>query len=198
MVPAWNYVFVKDTTPDVCNVTLDNTTTLNSSLYVEGNLCFKNSAGISEPNPAEPVLLEVRGKLVWLNGASKGVGDLSTNPFQHLTSAKVAGGCSSSLAGVAHTCSPPNDYFYVKAGGYSSFAPAISAPTLTASDWDGYYQNATISRLKPCNAGGLSPTSFDNDTLRNSSLASTFVLTAGSNYTCQTTDASGSVVGELD
>ena len=80
IVPAWNYVFVKDTTPNVCNVTLDQTTALSSSLYVEGNLCFKNSAGISEPNGADPVLLEVRGKLVWLSGASKGVGDASTNP----------------------------------------------------------------------------------------------------------------------
>ncbi|MGZ4300732.1 MAG: hypothetical protein ACXVE0_03845 [Gaiellaceae bacterium] len=198
MVPAWNYVFVKDTTPNVCNVTLDNTTTLSSSLYVEGNLCFKNSAGISEPNPTEPVLLEVRGKLVWLNGASRGVGDPSANPIQLLTSAKVAGGCGGSLAAVAHVCSAPTDYFYVKNGGYSTSAPPIIAPALTSSDWDGYYQNATIGRLKPCNAGGLLPTSFDNDTVRNSSLSSTFVLTAGSNYTCQTTDASGSVVGELD
>jgi hypothetical protein len=28
IVPAWNYVFVKDTTPNVCNVTLDQTTAL--------------------------------------------------------------------------------------------------------------------------------------------------------------------------
>src|SRR4051812_42275541 len=66
VVAAWNYVFVKDTTPGVCNVTLDQTTTLSSSLYVEGNLCFKNSAGISESNASDPVFLEVRGKLVWL------------------------------------------------------------------------------------------------------------------------------------
>jgi Tfp pilus assembly protein PilX len=202
IVPAWNYVFVKDTTPNVCNVTLDQTTALSSSLYVEGNLCFKNSAGISEPNAADPVLLEVRGKLVWLSGASKGVGDASTNPNQLVTSAKIGGGCASgSIASAAHTCSPSsptNDYFYVKAGGYSTTAPAINSPTLTSTDWDGYYQNATMSRLKPCNSGGLAGTAFDNDTTRNSSLPSTFVLTAGSSYTCQTTNASGAVVGELD
>jgi hypothetical protein len=202
VVPAWNYVFVKDTTPNICNVTLDNTTTLSSSLYVEGNLCFKNSAGISEPNAADPVLLEVRGKLVWLTGASKGVGDNSTNPAQLVTSAKIAGGCTSgAVTNAGHLCSPSaptNDYFYVKAGGYSTSAPAISAPVLTSSDWDGYYQNATISRLHPCTAGGLPGTSFDNDTSRNASLPSTFVLTAATNYTCQTTNASGAAVGELD
>ena len=199
VVAAWNYVFVKDTTPNVCNVTLDNTTTLSSSLYVEGNLCFKNSAGVSEPDPTDPVFLEVRGKLVWLSGASKGVG--SASPLQTITSAKIGGGCTTgSVANTAHTCSPSsptNDYFYVKSGGYSTTAPAINAPVLTSADWDGYYQNATISRLKPCNSGGLPGTSFDNDTTRNTSLPSTFVLTAGSNYTCQTT-VNGKVVGELD
>jgi hypothetical protein len=44
----------------------------------------------------------------------------------------------------------------------------------------------------------LAGTAFDNDTTRNTSLPSTFVLTAGSNYTCQTTNASGAVIGELD
>ena len=63
----------------------------------------------------------------------------------------------------------------------------------------GYYANATMSRLNPCNSGGLAiRRAFDNDTTRNSSLPSTFDLTAGSNYTCQTTNASGAVVGELD
>ena len=74
VTPAWNYVFVKDTTSNICNITLDQTTALTSSLYTEGNLCFKNSASISETNAADPVLLEVRGKLVWLSGSSKGVG----------------------------------------------------------------------------------------------------------------------------
>jgi Tfp pilus assembly protein PilX len=200
IVPAWNYVFVKDTTPNICNVTLDQTTALSSSLYVEGNLCFKNSAGVTEPNAADPVLLEVRGKLVWLSGASRGVGLAS--PLQEVSSAKIGGGCAvGSVGSTAHTCSPSsptNDYFYVKSGGYSSIAPAIDSPTLTSSDWDGYYQNATMSRLKPCNAGGLAGTAFDNDTTRNTSLPATFVLTAGSNYTCQTTNTSGAVVGELD
>jgi Tfp pilus assembly protein PilX len=197
VVPAWNYVFIKDTTPNVCNVTLDQTTTLSSSLYVEGNLCFKNSAGLSEPNAADPVLLEVRGKLVWLSGSSKGVGIQS--PLQEITSAKIGGGCTTGLVtAVAHTCSSASDYFYVKSGGYTTVAPAINAPTLTSTDWDGYYQSATVSRLKPCNTGGLPGTSFDNDTIRNTSLPSTFILTAGSSYTCRTTNANGAVVGELD
>jgi Tfp pilus assembly protein PilX len=200
VTPAWNYVFVKDTTSNVCNITLDQTTALTSSLYTEGNLCFKNSASISETNSADPVLLEVRGKLVWLSGASKGVGQSS--PLQQVTSAKIGGGCTSgSVANTAHVCTPPStgsDYFYVKSGGYSQVADAIAAPTLTTTDWDNYYQASTISRLSPCAAGGLAATSFDGDTTRNNNLATAFNLTPGTNYTCQTKNANGFVIGELD
>jgi len=200
VTPAWNYVFVKDTTSSICNITLDQTTALTSSVYTEGNLCFKNSASISETNAADPVLLEVRGKLVWLSGASKGVGQSS--PLQELTSAKIGGGCAiGAVTNAGHTCQRPptgSDYFYVKSGGYTSQADAIASPSLTTTDWDNYYQTSTISRLSPCAAGGLTSTNFDNDTTRNTSLSTAFNLTPGTNYTCQTTNANGFVIGELD
>jgi len=200
VTPAWNYVFVKDTTSNICNITLDQTTALTSSLYTEGNLCFKNSASISETNAADPVLLEVRGKLVWLSGASKGVGQSS--PLQEVTSAKIGGGCTSgAVTNAGHVCTRPptgSDYFYVKSGGYSQVADAIAAPSLTTTDWDNYYQTSTISRLSPCLAGGLASTNFDNDTTRNTSLTTAFNLTPGTNYTCQTKNGNGFVIGELD
>jgi Tfp pilus assembly protein PilX len=202
VTPAWNYVFVKDTTSSICNITLDQTTSLTSSVYTEGNLCFKNSASISETNAADPVLLEVRGKLVWMSGASKGVGQSS--PLQEITSAKIGGGCTAvggTPTSATHTCTRPptgSDYFYVKSGGYTSQADQIASPSLTSTDWDNYYQTSTISRLSPCAAGGLASTNFDNDTTRNTSLSTAFNLTPGSNYTCQTKNANGYVVGELD
>src|SRR3989442_7805761 len=111
VVPAWNYVFVKDTTPNVCNVTLDQTTALTASLYTEGNLCFKNQASISETNAADPVSLEVRGKLVWLSGASKGVGQSS--PLQQISSAKIGGGCATgAVTNTAHTCTTSSPYHH--------------------------------------------------------------------------------------
>ncbi len=113
VTPAWNYVFVKDATPNTCNVTIDQTTALTSSLYTEGNFCFKNQAAITETNSADPVTLEVRGKLVWLTGSSKGVGQSS--PLQELTSAKIALGCTTGsvdnqnvlTANTPHTCARP-------------------------------------------------------------------------------------------
>ena len=202
VTPAWNYVFVKDTTSNICNITLDQTTSLTSSVYTEGNLCFKNSASISETNASDPVLLEVRGKLVWLSGASKGVGQSS--PLQQITSAKIGGGCTAvggSPTSATHTCAPPSggsDYFYVKTGGYSTQADPISSPTLTSTDWDNYYQYSTMSRLSPCAAGGLGSSSFDSDTTRNANLTPDFNLTPGSSYTCQVKNSNGYVIGELD
>ncbi|MDP9303512.1 MAG: hypothetical protein M3O92_03300 [Actinomycetota bacterium] len=202
VTPAWNYVFVKDTTPNICNITLDQSTALTSPIYTEGNICFKNTSSITEPNANDPVTVEARGKLVWLSGSSKGVGDNSTNPIQRITSAKIGGGCATTaVTNPGHTCTEPlagSDYFYVKSGGYSTTAPAISSPTVTSTDWDNYYAGATISRLSPCLAGGLPGTSFDDNTTRNNSLPTAFNLSPTTNYSCQTKNANGFVIGELD
>ncbi len=207
-VTAWNYVFVKDTTPGICNITLDQSTNLAVSFYVEGNLCFKNQAYIAETNGSDPINMEVRGKIVWLSGASKGVGDTSLSGNGAITSAKVAGGCASSLNGTGHTCSTPSDYFYVKSGGYSTSAPAISAPVLTNTDFSGYYTSAYIRPGDPCDNPGpnssnrLANTTFDNDTTalngtNGNGSASTFDLTPSSSYTCEAKDTAGRVIGEL-
>jgi hypothetical protein len=211
-VTAWNYVFVKDTTPGVCNIQLDQTTNFAVSLYVEGNLCFKNGANIAESNTSDPINLEVRGKIVWLSGASKGIGDTSLANNGQITSAKVAGGCASSLAANGHTCAPPppasGDYFYVKAGGYSTTANAISAPLLTNTDFTNYYNSAFIRPGDPCDNPGpnsgnrLANTTFDSDAIalngvNNNGSAATFDLTPGSSYTCEAKDTAGNVIGEL-
>ena len=207
-VTAWNYVFVKDTTAGICNIQLDQSTNFSVSLYVEGNLCFKNQAYIAETNTTDPINLLVRGKIVWLSGASKGVGDTSLTNNGQVTSAKIAGGCSNSLNGTGHSCSPPSDYFYVKSGGYSSTANAISAPALTNSDFTTYYNTAYIRPGDPCDNPGpnssnrLANTKFDNDTTalngtNGNGSAASFDLTPSSSYTCEAKDTAGRVIGEL-
>ena len=212
VVTAWNYIFVKDTTPGICNVTLDQTSAISSSLYIEGNLCFKNQGDITETNSNDPVSLEVRNMLVWLSGSTRGVGIKS--PEQDISSAKIANGCTTGsvdnqghlTANTPHTCSPSTDYFYVKPSsacngcGYTNNAPQISSPTLTSSDWDSYYTGSTIGRyvLGTTSCGTLSGTTFDNDATRNDSLPAAFNLTPSTSYSCQTKDWAGSVIGELD
>ena len=207
-VTAWNYVFVKDTTPGVCNIQLDQSTNFAVSLYVEGNLCFKNQAYIAETDATNPINLEIRGKIVWLSGSSKGVGDTGLSGNGAVTSAKVAGGCSSSLSTAGHTCTAPSDYFYVKTGGYSTTAPAITAPMLTNTDFSGYYTSAYIRPGDPCDNPGpnssnrLADSKFDNDTTalngtNGNGSAATFDLTPSSSYTCEAKDTAGRVIGEL-
>jgi Tfp pilus assembly protein PilX len=207
-VTAWNYVFVKDTTPNVCNIQLDQSTNFSVSLYVEGNLCFKNSAYIAETNTSDPINLEVRGKVVYLAGSSKGVGDTSLPSNGQITTAKIGLGCATAVGATAHTCTPPVDYFYVKSGGYTSNAPAISAPALTNSDFTTYYNTSFIRPGDPCDNPGpngatrLADSKFDNDTTAlngtggNGSAAS-FDLTPNSNYSCEAKDTAGKVIGEL-
>jgi Tfp pilus assembly protein PilX len=207
-VTAWNYVFVKDTTPNVCNITVDQTTNFAVSLYVEGNLCFKNGAYIAETDPTDPINLEIRGKIVWLSGSQKGVGNTSLANNGQVTTAKVAGGCSTSVGTAGHTCSPPGDYFYVKAGGYTTSAPAISAPLLTNADFTTYYNSAFIRPGDPCDNPGpnsatrLADSKFDNDTTplngtNGNGSAATFDLTPNSSYSCEAKDTAGKVIGEL-
>jgi hypothetical protein len=215
-VTAWNYVFLRDTAPGICNLTLQNSATISISLYVSGNLCFQNTSAVAEnDNPSdgipEDVNLEVLGRLVWQNGSSKGVGDTSiTSPTNGaVTTAKIAGGCSTSLTGATHVCSPSTDYFYVQAGGYSQTAPPITIPALTNTDFQNYYNTAFIRPGDPCDNPGpngsnrLANSTFDNDTIAlngtgGNGSAATFNLTPNSSYTCQAKDSAGSVIGELD
>jgi hypothetical protein len=207
-VTAWNYVFVKDTTPNVCNVQLDQSTNFAVSLYIEGNLCFKNQAYIAETDPDDPVNLEVRGKIVYLSGSTKGVGDTGLADNGQITTAKIALGCATSVSGTPHTCSPPGDYFYVKPGGYTSVAESIEAPQLTDTDFTNYYNTAYIRPGDPCDNPGpnggtrLADSKFDNDTTplngtNGNGSAATFDLTPAYDYSCRATDSYGNVLAEL-
>ena len=211
-VTAWNYVFVKDTTPNTCNMELDQSTNFSVSLYVAGNLCFKNQAYIAETATSDPVNLEVLGQIVFENGSSKGVGDTSLANNGRVTSAKIGGGCAkTSVGNQVHVCDPNgsnHDYFYATT--YSQSAPAITSPNLTNTDFQGYYSSAYIGRVQTACAtsanGGttLTSASFDNNTTAldgassNGSLG-TFNLTPSTgNYSCQVKDTAGNVIGELD
>jgi Tfp pilus assembly protein PilX len=207
-VTAWNYVFVMDTTPNVCNLSLDQTTNFAVSTYVAGNLCFRNSAYMAETDPTNPINLEVRGKIVYLNPAAKGVGDTSLPSNGQITTAKIGGGCDTAITGTGHTCAPPGDYFYVKPGGYSTTAPPISAPMLTNTDFTNYYNTAYIRPGLGCDNPGpngatrLANSTFDNDTTPlngagGNGSAALFDLTPASNYTCEVKDSAGKVIAEL-
>lgn len=208
-VTAWNYEFAQKPMSTSCDVTLDQSGQIAASLYVAGNLCFKNSAGITELTSTAPVSLEVLGRLVWLSGSSKGVGDSSTSPKQYVSTAKIGGGCASTAnpaQGASHTCDPngpSRDYFYVKSGGYSSSAPVITAPT---PDYSSEYASASPGPHNVCSGSAstrLANTTWDSEgtpdanDVPNNSVATAFNLTPSTSYTCTTVDDVGNVVGAL-
>jgi Tfp pilus assembly protein PilX len=214
-VTAWNYVFLRDTTPGVCNLTMQNSSSVNISLYIEGNLCFENSSSVAEDDVADgvpqDVNLEVRGRIVWQNGSSKGIGNtgISLPANGAVTTAKIGGGCATALTGASHSCSLPGDYFYVQTGGFSTSAPAITTPLLTDADFTGYYGSTYVRPGDPCDSPGpnaanrLGNSTFDSDSTAlngtgGNGSAATFDLTPNSSYTCRATDSQGHVLAELD
>jgi hypothetical protein len=194
---------------------MQNSATVSISLYIEGNLCFENSSAVAENDVADgvpqDVNLEVRGRVVWQNGSSKGIGDTSISLPANgaVTTAKVAGGCAGALTGASHSCALPGDYFYVQTGGYTTSAPAIATPVLTDTDFTNYYASSYVRPGDPCDSPGpnganrLANTTFDNDSTAlngtgGNGSAATFDLTPGSSYTCRATDAQGHVNAELN
>ena len=184
---------------------MQNSSSVNISLYIEGNLCFQNSSSVAEDEIADgvpqDVNLEVRGRIVWQNGSSKGIGNtaISSPANGAVTTAKIGGGCASALTGASHPCSSPGDYFYVQSGGYTTTAPAITTPVLTDTDFTNYYGSTYVRPGDPCdnpgpNAGNRLPnTTFDNDTTAlngtgGNGSAATFDLTPSSSYTCARKD----------
>ena len=199
---AWNYVYSTRTPAAGCEVSINgNNVIVDVPFYIAGDLCFTNNNSVIDErgegqNPApQPIDLRVGGKIVFAaNGTSVGVsGD-------NLTSAAVAGGCSSAIgtAGTACNTSTWNTSRYF-VDTTTTFA-AIEAPT---ANFATYYASASpgpnhdcVSATGPAN---LAATIFDSDTTQNGTTPS-FNLTGATAYQCKTyanDGTSGTQIGEL-
>ena len=175
-VTAWNYVFVRDTTPGVCNLhdaelierqhfALHRRQPLFPEFaYCGGGRYRRRCTSGRKPRNARQNRLAERAQ----EGRRETRHQLAGQ--RAVTTAKVAGGCASALAGARHTCSSPGDYFYVQAAWYTTTAPAITTPVLTDTDFTDYYGSTYIRPGDRCdnpgpNGGNRLPnTTFDNDT----------------------------------
>jgi Tfp pilus assembly protein PilX len=190
--PAWNYIYsTKPASPlPTCDMTLQQSVTIGSPLYVNGNLCLQNTAAITNG----PLI--VKGRLT-MTQAQNTVGSSSAR----INQAHLGNGCQwKNLA--AHTpCLGDTDNVWVQPGQLFSTAPNIAQPT---ADWDDWYLNASPGPYYPClQTSGVSPTAswataFDNDqgsavtpsvVHRNWSLKTVpqiFNLTPAQSYSCKT------------
>jgi hypothetical protein len=192
--PAWNYIFSKRT-GNACDMTVSNNVGGSSRLYVAGNLCLNNNAGITSTS------LIVQGNLDLSNNSFVGA---NTNMSTRVETF-VGGNCRYGGGSWATPCvndqdsrriyskkDPPN--FVV---GVTNPAPIIAAP---ASDFASWYTNAMPGPMNDCtNSNGArsgTPPVFDNDGVRNNSVPTVFELTPASSYTCRVGPAS-SPFGEL-
>jgi Tfp pilus assembly protein PilX len=169
--PSWNYD-VASRTGFACDQTLSASVIDGAPLFTMGNLCLGSLSKVTT-GP-----LEVRGTLTVPVDAT--VGALATP----ITRADVGGGCS------GHLCSSADRVF---ASTVTQTAPTMTPPT---ADWDYWYANAAPGPKHACDVSTGTPPVFDNNTLRDKSVATIYSLTPATSYTCRVGPV-GNPTGEL-
>ena len=183
---AWNYMFAKSTSL-ACDVIMENSVTVDSSLFILGDLCFRNSASIVQAAAPELTNLVV-GEHVHFGGTgSVGLETAKINEA-HIAGGCRVGGVAPGTAGETWT-SPCTSATRVHAG------TITNAPVVTdggpAADFDFWYENAKPGPKQFCSTqngspAGITSTTFESSgsTTRDNSAAA-FNLTPSTNYTCR-------------
>jgi hypothetical protein len=174
--PAWNYVYATKAASSGCDETLQQSVTVASPFYVNGNLCLENTSTIT----GGPLV--VKG-WVQLSQAANSVGT-SAAPINE---AHIAGSCKYRNNAWHTPCSSADNVF---ARTIDSNPTMVVAPTVY---WDAWYKNASPGPYYPCTTSSGSTPTFDNDqgttpdtTRRNASVTTVWNLTPSTSYTCQT------------
>jgi hypothetical protein len=177
--PAWNYLFNRSTAL-ACDMTLSNNVGGSSRLYVTGDLCVSNNAGITSSE------LIVHGNLSLGNNAYVGAStNTDTRVPTHVglnckygTGAWTTPNCGGSQdsRNIFSKILPANTI------GVNTSPPVIGAPV---SDFETWYTNAIPGPTQTCSTSIGTVPVFDNDTTRNNSVTSVFDLTPASSYTCR-------------
>ncbi len=187
--PIWDYIYATHAASAnaACDMTVGNSVTIASPLYVMGNLCLDNTASITK-GP-----LVVLGRLNLMKSAN-----IVGSSANKISDAHIMNGCQWK-GGTVHTpCSGAADNVYATV--LDAAAPAnLTPPTV---DYDKWYLNASPGPFFPCQTiNGLAPISgyptFDSPVpsassddatklaYENNNLA-TQDLTPGTSYRCQT------------
>jgi Tfp pilus assembly protein PilX len=177
---AWNYIYAfksNDGDASTCEMTISNSVSVKTPLYVAGDLCVQQTAGVAQGDHG--TTLVVGGRLTLSNKNQNSVGTSSAP----ITAAYVGNGCILGNQS-AHTPCTSTDNVFASTIGTTPPSP-VNPPTV---DWDGWYAAASPGPRFPCVSGsssGTTPT-FDNDTTRNKSVTPAWNLTPDASYTCWT------------
>jgi Tfp pilus assembly protein PilX len=184
--PAWNYIYSRGT-GSTCDMTLSNNVSGNSRLYVAGNLCLGNNAGVASES------LIVQGNLDLGNNAS--VGSTGTRVETYVGgNCRYGGGAWAACTGNQDARKIFSKLMPSGAVGVNHTAPIVPSPTANLSTW---YENSIPGPSQPCTTTTGTPPIFDNNyPTRNNSVTPEFNLTPASSYTCRVGPA-GNPSGEL-
>jgi hypothetical protein len=188
---VWKYVY-SGGTGSTCDMTIDQGVTFTAPLYVEGNLCLRNSGTIEQPSS----FLAVGGN-VDIQGTQGTIGSSASR----IQSVYVGGSCKYKNNPWYTPCQPNIDQTRVWT---TTFTGGMPSPPVTAPviNWDDTYNRARPGRWDECTAASSgTPPDFDTDAVRNTSVAGVFNLTPTTSYSCVTPsggelswDASSSVL----
>jgi Tfp pilus assembly protein PilX len=180
--PAWNYIYSykpNDGNSSTCEMTITNSVSVATPLYVEGDLCINNTANVVQGSHG--TTLVVKGQLTLSNKNQNYVGSTGSP----ITSAYIGTGCKLQNNAVHSPCGSADNVWASTIG--TTPPNPISPPTV---DWDGWYNAAAPGPKFGCVAARSSAPStwptFDNDTTRNKSVTTAFNLTPSTSYDCWT------------
>ncbi len=166
---AWNYIYTTKPPTDQCDETIQQSVQVASPLYVSGNLCLQNSATVVR-GP-----LDVRGNLTMFQKAN-GVGSAGAK----ISDAHIGGLCQywTKAQQVCQVGASDNVWANVLDSNVETVPPPLA-------DWDARYVDATLGPNNPCVVRSGPYPVFDNDGVRNNSIATPFNLTPPVSYTCK-------------
>ena len=180
--PSWNFIYSRGT-GQTCDMTIQNSVLVQSPLYVAGNLCLTNTAGIT----AGPLI--VQGSLTMSQTAN--YAGTSGTPLNQLG---VRNGCkwkSNSLHNPCQQGAGASGFDNVYATTITNNPATTAAPTV---DWDAWYLNANPGPYYGCLTSSGTPPAFDTDqgsstapniAKRNNSITTVQDLTPSTSYTCK-------------
>lgn len=177
--PAWNYIFAT-ATGGTCDMTLNENVTMESALFVEGNLCLNNNTHVR----VGPLIVKRR---LSVGNSNSDVGESSARIEVHV------GGYDSG-SGLTH-CKQGGGAFHSGCGDadkvYGNPSVSLTPPNIAKpnSDFPLWYDDAKPGPKTACtSSSGTTPVFDTNTTLdlaSGGSVTTPFNLTPAASYSCR-------------
>jgi Tfp pilus assembly protein PilV len=171
---AWNFMFAKDTA-NACDVTLENSVSVDTSLFIMGDLCFYNSSAVVKAAAPDITNIYV-GEHIQFGGTGS-VGTAANK----INQAQVGLGCRVGTSGAWTT--PCSSSTRVNATTILSGTLPGEGPTADFAFW---YTNAKPGPMQACTTTTGTPPAFEGSPAGGmNNNAGTINLTPNSSYSCK-------------